>query len=220
MQQHQANYQSCHHSHSAFACCPGADSTIADCDSILSDTISWDADKDQVDQRNALIEFYNATGGEYWTSYVLTSSLRDTISGFDAYLVELGEKTSASGFDVSYLSTEYQEVIAAADALSANCTVQRTLQLINLLVKYPWNTASECLRRGCSISVHLLLHWFAVCASVHVVHRSDTLQPPGLPLLQGIAATLPQDSTAGHRLLHPHCNTLQRSCKQKPAFLV
>lgn len=133
------------YSHSAFACCPGADSTIADCDSILSDTISWDADNDLVDQRNALIEFYNATGGEYWTSYVLTSSLRDTISGFDTYLVELGEITSASGFDISYLPTEYQEVIAAADALSVNCTVQRTLQLINLLVKYPWNTASECL---------------------------------------------------------------------------
>ena len=126
------------------SCCPGADSTIADCDSILSDTIVWDADNDLVDQRNALIEFYNATGGEYWTSYVLTSSLRSTISGFDAYLVELGELTSASGFDISHLSTEYQEVIAAADALSVNCTVQRTLQLINLLVKYPWNTASEC----------------------------------------------------------------------------
>ncbi len=67
-----------------------------DCDSILSDTISWDADNDLVDQRNALIEFYNATGGEYWTSYVLTSSLRSTINGFDEYLVELGEITSAS----------------------------------------------------------------------------------------------------------------------------
>ncbi len=177
MQQHHANYQSCYlfHSHSAFAWCPGADSTIADCDSILTDTISWDADNDLVDQRNALIEFYNATGGEYWTSYVLTSSLRDTISGFDAYLVELGETTSASGFDISLLPTEYQEIIAAADALSVNCTVQRTLQLINLLVKYPWNTASECLRHAFSISVHLLLLWGAVCASANVVHSSDTL---------------------------------------------
>ncbi len=99
--------------------------------------------------------------------------MRDTISGFDEYLVELGEVTSASGFDISYLPTEDQEVIAAADVLSANCTVQRTLQLINLLVKYPWNTASECLRRGCSISVRLLLLCFVISASAHVMHNSE-----------------------------------------------
>ncbi|DBA91536.1 TPA: hypothetical protein ACH3X1_003159 [Trebouxia sp. C0004] len=119
-----------------------ADSTIADCDSFLFDTNSWDVDNDLTDQRNALIEFYHATGGQHWSSYVVTSSLRDSINGFDEYLVELGAMTSAAGFDISYLPIEYQEVVEAANALSANCTVQRTLQLINLLVKYPWNTAS------------------------------------------------------------------------------
>ncbi len=188
------------HSHSAFACCPGADSTIAECDSILSDTISWDADNDLVDQRNALIEFYNATGGEYWTSYVLTSSLRSTISGFDEYLVELGEITSASGFDISYLSTEYQEVIAAADALSVNCTVQRTLQLINLLVKYPWNTASECLSRV-AVQFQCTCYCFGLlCVHQRMLCTNQTPWTLGLSLLPGIAAILPHDSNASASL--------------------
>lgn len=151
--------------HCAFACCPGADSTIADCDYLLTDTISWDVDNDLTDQRDALIEFYNATGGEYWTSLVLSSSLRDSISEFDEYLIELGELTSESGFDISYLTTDEQEVVEAADALSANCSVQRTLQLINLLVKYPWNTASEFVKSGCSISALAIACFCRVCIS-------------------------------------------------------
>jgi len=124
-------------------CFSGGDSAIADCDALLSDAITYDVTNDITDQRDALIEFYNATGGEYWTSHVLTTTLRADITAFEAYLVELGDAAAESNFSLSALSTDYQAVYAAVDALSVNCTLQRTLQLVNLLVKYPWNTASK-----------------------------------------------------------------------------
>ena len=90
-----------------------------------------------------MIEFYNATGGDYWTSYTVSNALRDEIASFDEYVVELG--ALAAMYPLADLSTEYQEVITAVEELSVNCSLQRTLNTVNLLVKYPWNTDSECL---------------------------------------------------------------------------
>ena len=123
-------------------CCTGGESTLATCNALLSDGVSYDVANDLPDQRAALVEFYTATGGAYWTTSVLTEGLRSEIDSFEAYLTTLAAEEDSSSFNVSALSTEYQEIFAAVDSLSVNCTIQRTLQIVQLLVKAEWNTAS------------------------------------------------------------------------------
>ena len=120
--------------------CAGGDTTIYDCNVLFDDQITYDAANDLADQRNALIDFYNSTGGPYWETALLSDTLRQQIAEFEAAIEALGEAAALSTFNLSSLSTEYQEVYEVVLSLSANCSLQRELQIIKLLLKNAWNT--------------------------------------------------------------------------------
>ena len=119
------------------------DTTIADCNALLTDTLDYDVSDDIPEQRSALIEFYNATGGQYWSEATVSSELRAQIDSFETYFIEIGDTAAETNFSLSYLPANLQAVFGAVEQLSVNCTLQRTLQLINLLTKYAWNTPSK-----------------------------------------------------------------------------
>ena len=119
------------------------DTTTSDCNALLTDTLDYDVNDDIPEQRNALIEFYNATGGQYWSSATVSSDVRANIQYFEMYLIEIGDTAAQTNFSLAYLPADLQAVFGAVEQLSVNCTIQRTLQLVNLLTKYAWNTPSE-----------------------------------------------------------------------------
>ena len=87
-----------------------------------------------------MIEFYNSTGGAGWSIDTLPLTSIAEIKAFEAYLLQLGEASELSTFNVSALPTSVQQLYEVVSGLSINCTLQRQLQLVNLLIKYPWNT--------------------------------------------------------------------------------
>ena len=107
---------------------------------------------DLPDQRNALIDFYNSTGGPYWETALLSDALRTEVANFELYLEELGVAAASSTFNLSALTPQYQEIIEVLEAYSVNCTLQRQLQIVKLLIKSAWNTAGTPLE----IVVHIL----------------------------------------------------------------
>lgn len=67
------------------------------------------------------------------------------IKAFESYLLQLGEASDASTFNLSTLPATVVQLYEVISDLSVNCTLQRQLQLVNLLVKYPWNTVGTWL---------------------------------------------------------------------------
>lgn len=103
--------------------------------------MTYNVDNDIAEQRQALIEFYNSTGGANWSTETLPTSSILEVQTFEGYLLSLGEASAASTFNLSALPAATQQLYALVSELSVNCTLQRQLQLVNLLIKYPWNTA-------------------------------------------------------------------------------
>ena len=135
----------------------GADSLIYDCNALLTDQITYDVANDLPDQRNALIDFYNSTGGPYWDTALLSDALRAELANFELYLEELGAEAASSTFNLSALTPQYQEIVEVLEAYSVNCTLQRQLQIVKLLLKSPWNTAGTP-GELVSASMHCCLH--------------------------------------------------------------
>ena len=119
------------------------DTSILECNALLTDTLGYDVADDIPEQRNALIEFYNSTGGANWAAATIDANTRAQITYFETYLVQIGQIAAQANFSISYLSADLQAVFYAVEQLSANCNLQRSLQLVNLLTKYSWNTAGE-----------------------------------------------------------------------------
>ena len=124
-----------------------------------------------------MIEFYNSTGGANWTTQTLPTSSILEVQTFEGYLLSLGEASAASTFNLSALPAATQQLYAVLTELSVNCTLQRQLQLVNLLIKYPWNTAGARL-------ADLLLALCVVDSQLQAVKLSNLW--PGLSCWQQI----------------------------------
>lgn len=118
----------------------GAPSTLNECESVLSQLVTYNASNDIAEQRQALIEFYQSTGGADWSSETLSTATITELQTFEAYLSQLGLLSASPTFNLSSLPTTVQQLYEVLSELSVNCTLQRQLQLVNLLIKYPWNT--------------------------------------------------------------------------------
>lgn len=116
---------------------------MTDCEAVLEQLVTYDYDNDIAEQRAALVEFYESTGGAYWGQSLLPAESIAEIQQFEAYLLQLGTLSAASTFNAAYLPASVQAIYEVVAQLSVNCTLQRQLQLVNLLIKYPWNTASK-----------------------------------------------------------------------------
>lgn len=136
---------------------------------MFADQIAYDVANDLPDQRAALIEFYESTGGQYWDTALLSDTLRGEINQFEQYLEQLGLIAASPTFNLSALSPQYQQIFEVVIALSANCTIQRELQIVQLLLKHPWNTAGTAatlltvLYSTLSMSSLLLLPTLQMC---------------------------------------------------------
>lgn len=93
------------------------------------------------EQRTALVEFFNSTGGQYWSLGSASAPTRTQIAEFQGYILQVGQLAAQASFDAANLPADVQSVYNAVHQLSANCRLQRSLQLITLLGKASWNTA-------------------------------------------------------------------------------
>lgn len=159
-------------------CSGAADTSIADCNALLTTTAGYDVANDIPEQRNALIEFYNSTGGNYWVNVATGSSLRDQVDFYVYTVTTIGTLAQQAGFSAAALPADSRQLYYAIAQLSVDCRLQassvhflsvmavtvtnmlclsmnlnlltqtalclqRILQLVKLLVKWPWGTSGE-----------------------------------------------------------------------------
>lgn len=127
----------------ARTCSGAADASIAACNLLLQDTSDFDLADDIPEQRTALIEFYNSTGGQYWSRGSASAQTRSQIADFEGYIVQIGQLAAQPTFDAASLPADVQSVYYAVQQLSINCRLQRSLQLVKLLGKVSWNTPGQ-----------------------------------------------------------------------------
>lgn len=193
--------------------CPGtADTSISDCNTLLDTTADYDVANDIAEQRNALIEFYNSTGGEYWKTSASSTELRDQVQLVETYLNLIGTLAAQANFSAAALPADTQRVYYALAQLSVGCSLQasvgsilqcccdqdvipqhwlettdtdhavclqRTVQLVKLLVKYPWNSGE--LSQLVSESI---MHWGAL---LHLLTDQLVEMQPSMQLMLLIA---------------------------------
>ena len=82
---------------------------------------------DIAEQRNALIEFYNSTGGNYWSSVASGTALQDQIDLIETYLIQIGTLAAQASFSAAALPADYQKLYYAIAQLSINCSLQASL---------------------------------------------------------------------------------------------
>ena len=125
------------------ACLGAADTTIQACNLLLAATLEFDVADDIPEQRTALIEFHNSTGGRSWTVGSASAQTRATISEFEGYILQIGQLAAQPSFDAANLPVDTRSVYYAVQRLSSDCRLQRSLQLAKLLGKVTWNTAGQ-----------------------------------------------------------------------------
>ncbi|KAL3137643.1 hypothetical protein ABBQ38_004919 [Trebouxia sp. C0009 RCD-2024] len=123
-------------------CSGAADTSILECNLLLQDTLNFDVAEDIPEQRTALVEFFNSTGGQDWSVGIAGTQTRTEIAEFQGYILQIGQLAAQASFDPASLPADVQSVYYAVQQLSTNCRLQRSLQLINLLGKVAWNTAN------------------------------------------------------------------------------
>lgn len=105
--------------------CPGAaDTSIAECNALLTTTAGYTVANDITEQRNALIEFYNSTGGNQWSKIASGTALRDQVDYYVNYLITIGTLAQQPGFSAAALPAESQQLYYAVAQLSVDCRVQ------------------------------------------------------------------------------------------------
>ena len=160
-----------------WACSGAADTSILQCNLLLNSTEDYDLANDIPEQRNALIEFYNSTGGQYWGSVSDGASLRSTVDIFKTYLIQIGQLAAQATFAVEYLPADTQKIYYAVAQLSVGCQLQRTIQLVELLIKYKWNTASKrCCPRALCVGAVLHLLTCSLISLGRCSHQSANAQ--------------------------------------------
>lgn len=180
-------WSNCAHYYISFymplTCSGAADTSIAECNALLTTTAGYDVANDIPEQRNALIEFYNSTGGDQWSNIATGSSLRDQVNYYEYTVTTIGTLAQQAGFSAAALPADSQQLYYAIAQLSVDCRLQassvhflcvravnvtnmlclsmslslltqttlclqRILQLVKLLVKWPWGTSGELSKLG------------------------------------------------------------------------
>lgn len=121
-------WSNCAHYYTYFntpsTCSGAADTSIAECNALLTTTAGYDVADDIPEQRNALIEFYNSTGGDQWQNIASGSALRDQVDYYVNYIITIGTLAQQAGFSPAALPAESQQLYYAVAQLSVDCRVQ------------------------------------------------------------------------------------------------
>ena len=194
--------------------CPGtADTSISECNTLLDTTADYDVADDIAEQRNALIDFYNSTGGEYWSNSASGTVIRDQINLVETYLNLIGTLAAQANFSAAALPADYQRLYYALAQLSIGCSLQasvcsiphccccdqdaipehwlkttdidhdvclqRTVQVVKLLVKCSWTSGAVSQLVSTSI-----MHWGAL---LHLLTDQLVEMQPSMQLMLLIA---------------------------------
>lgn len=148
------------------ACSGAADTSISECNKLLTDTVEYNAANDITEQRNALIEFYNSTGGSTWSFYAAGTALRDQIGFFVQYLDNIGTLAAQASFSPAALPAQTQNLYYTVAQLSVGCNVQAS---------FLYNIIPQCCCHDCdqyTVSQHEL-------QLTKIDHAVSTAHSPG-----------------------------------------
>ncbi|DBA84440.1 TPA: hypothetical protein ACH3X1_006072 [Trebouxia sp. C0004] len=122
---------------------------LQECTNLLADSAVYYLDLDIADQRAALINFYDSTGGQYWANQPADDSEHVIFPQIVQGVVEAGNGLTSGTLDVSDLPAELVSDAASLASLSANCALQQYLSLGRQWLKYSWGSnVSYCYWSG------------------------------------------------------------------------
>ncbi len=122
---------------------------LQECTNLLADSAVYYLDLDVADQRTALIDFYDSTGGQYWANQPADDPEHVIFPQIVEGVIEAGNGLTSGTLDVSALPVELVSDAASLASLSANCALQQYLSLGQQWLKYSWGSnVSYCYWSG------------------------------------------------------------------------
>lgn len=113
---------------------------LQECTDLLADSAVYYLDLDVADQRAALIDFYDSTGGQYWVNQPADDSEHVIFPQIVEGVIEAGNGLTSGTLDVSALPVELVSDAASLASLSVNCALQQYLSLGRQWLKYSWGS--------------------------------------------------------------------------------
>ena len=141
----------------------GAAPSLERCSDLLDYGALYYSDLDATDQRTALMQFYNSTGGDTWAQQLISSAERRRFLQLVTELEVAGHGLANSSLTIaSPFPTDLVTDLYNLPALSINCELQQWLSFGQLLLKFEWGSnVSYC-------------RWFGVvCCKTSVCHVSS-----------------------------------------------
>ena len=141
----------------------GAAPSLERCSDLLDYGALYYSDLDVTDQRTALMQFYNSTGGDTWAQQLISSAERRRFLQLVTELEVAGHGLANSSLTIaSPFPTDLVTDLYNLPALSINCELQQWLSFGQLLLKFEWGSnVSYC-------------RWFGVvCCKTSVCHVSS-----------------------------------------------
>jgi len=122
---------------------------LQECTNLLADSALYYLNLDVADQRAALIDFYDSTGGQYWANQPADDPDHVIFPQIVEGVIEAGNGLTSGTLDVSALPVELVSDAASLASLSANCALQQYLSLGQQWLKYSWGSnVSYCYWSG------------------------------------------------------------------------
>ena len=124
----------------------GAAPTLERCSDLLDYGALYYSDLDATDQREALMQLYNSTGGNAWAQQLISSAERQRFLQLVTELEDAGHGLANSSLTIaSPFPTDLVTDLFNLPALSINCELQQWLSFGQLLLKFAWgSTVSYC----------------------------------------------------------------------------
>lgn len=140
----------------------GAAPSLERCSDLLEFGALYYSDLDAADQRTALMQLYNSTGGNTWTQQLISSQQRRSFRQLVTELEDAGHGLANSSLTIaSPFPTDLVTDLFNLPALSINCELQQWLSYGQLLLKFDWGSnVSYCRWYGvvcCKTSVCLVV---------------------------------------------------------------
>lgn len=137
------------------------------CSDLLEFGALYYPDLDAEDQRTALMQLYNSTGGNTWTQQLISSQDRRSFRRLVTELDEAGHGLANSSLTIaSPFPTDLVTDLFNLPALSINCELQQWLSFGQLLLKFEWGSnVSYCRWYGvvcCKTSVRLVMPFMII----------------------------------------------------------
>ena len=125
----------------AVAMVAGAAPSLKRCSDLLDYGALYYSDLDVTDQRTALMQLYNSTGGDTWTQQLIGSAERQRFLQLVTELEDAGQGLANSSLTIaSPFPTDLVTDLFNLPALSINCELQQWLSFGQLLLKFEWGS--------------------------------------------------------------------------------